>query len=51
MAVSLTMDWSGMTSVSDPKVIEREYPYMIYTLYAGTVMIVGFNILVALMGW
>ena len=51
MAVSLTMDWSGMTSVSDPKVIEREYPYMLYTIYVGIVMIVGFNILVALMGW
>ncbi|MFW9837561.1 MAG: methyltransferase domain-containing protein [Candidatus Thorarchaeota archaeon] len=51
IAVTLTMDWSGMTSVSDPKVIEREYPYMLYTLGAGIVMIVGFNILVALMGW
>jgi cyclopropane fatty-acyl-phospholipid synthase-like methyltransferase len=51
MAISLTMDWSGMTSVSDPKVIEREYPYMIYTLQVGIVMIVGFNILFALMGW
>ena len=51
MAVSLTMDWSGMTSVSDPKVIEREYPYMINMLKVAIVMIVGFNILVALMGW
>jgi hypothetical protein len=51
MAVSLTMDWSGMTSVSDPKVIEREYPYMINLLKVGIVLIVGFNILVALMGW
>ncbi|MFW9982498.1 MAG: hypothetical protein ACFFE3_11345, partial [Candidatus Thorarchaeota archaeon] len=51
IAVTLTMDWSGMTSVSDPKVIEREYPYMIYTLQVGIVMIVGFNILFALMGW
>ncbi|MFW9811556.1 MAG: methyltransferase domain-containing protein [Candidatus Thorarchaeota archaeon] len=51
MAVSLTMDWSGMTSVSDPKVIEREYPYMINLLKVGIVIIVGLNIIVALMGW
>ena len=51
IAVSLTMDWSGMTSISDPKVIEREYPFMLYTLGIGIVLIVGFNILVALMGW
>ncbi|MFW9810493.1 MAG: methyltransferase domain-containing protein [Candidatus Thorarchaeota archaeon] len=51
MAVSLTMDWSGMTSVSDPKVIEREYPYMIYTIFVGIVIIIGFNIIVSLMGW
>ncbi|MFW9805501.1 MAG: methyltransferase domain-containing protein [Candidatus Thorarchaeota archaeon] len=51
IAISLTMDWSGMTSISNPKVIEREYPYMLYTIEVGIVMIVGFNILVALMGW
>ncbi|UCE10066.1 MAG: methyltransferase domain-containing protein [Candidatus Thorarchaeota archaeon] len=51
MVTSLTMDWSGMTTVSDPKVIRREYPYMILTLKIGAAFIIGFNILVALMGW
>ncbi|MFW9846751.1 MAG: hypothetical protein ACFFD6_08390, partial [Candidatus Thorarchaeota archaeon] len=51
MATSLTMDFSGMTSVSDPKVIRREYPNMILTLKAGTAFIVIFNILAVLMGW
>lgn len=51
MATSLTMDWSGMTSVSDPKVIRREYPYMIQTLKVGVVFIVVFNLVVALLGW
>ncbi|MFW9804890.1 MAG: hypothetical protein ACFFFC_19695, partial [Candidatus Thorarchaeota archaeon] len=51
MATSLTMDFSGMTSVSDPKVIRREYPNMILTLKVGIAFIVMFNILVAIMGW
>jgi hypothetical protein len=51
MATSLTMDFSGMTSVSDPKVIRREYPNMILTLKVGVALIAMFNILVALMGW
>jgi cyclopropane fatty-acyl-phospholipid synthase-like methyltransferase len=51
MATSLTMDFSGMTSVSDPKVIRREYPNMILTLKVGIAFIVIFNILVAIMGW
>ncbi len=51
MATSLTMDWSGMTSISDPKVIRREYPYMIQTLKVGIIFIVAFNLVVALMGW
>ncbi|MFX1439422.1 MAG: methyltransferase domain-containing protein [Promethearchaeota archaeon] len=51
MATSLTMDFSGMTSVSDPKVIRQEYPNMILTLKIGMAFIVMFNILVALMGW
>ncbi len=51
LAVSLTMDWSGMTSVSDPKVIRREYPYLIMTLKAGVFFIIAFNLLVTIMGW
>lgn len=51
LAISLTMDWSGMTSVSDPKVIRREYPYLIMTLKAGTVFLVAFNLFVTIMGW
>jgi SAM-dependent methyltransferase len=51
MATSLTMDWSGMTSVSDPKVIRREYPNMITTLKVGAAFIVIFNMLVLFMGW
>lgn len=51
MATSLTMDFSGMTSVSDPKVIRQEYPNMILTLKVGIAFIVMFNILVAIMGW
>ncbi|MFW9943709.1 MAG: methyltransferase domain-containing protein [Candidatus Sifarchaeia archaeon] len=51
LATSLTMDWSGMTSVSDPKVIRREYPYMIQTLKIGTAFIVIFAIVVVIMGW
>lgn len=51
MATSLTMDWSGMTSVSDPKVIRREYPYMITTIKLGVIFIVVFTLLTAIMGW
>ncbi len=51
LAISLTMDWSGMTSVSDPKVIRREYPYMIQVLKFGTVFLVVFSIIVIIMGW
>ncbi|MHA2361897.1 MAG: hypothetical protein ACXAB6_08230, partial [Candidatus Thorarchaeota archaeon] len=51
MATSLTLDWSGMTSVSDPKVIRREYPYMIMTLKISTVFIVLFSVLAIIMGW
>jgi hypothetical protein len=51
MATSLTMDFSGMTSVSDPKVIRREYPNMILTLKTGVALIVMFIILAAFMGW
>ncbi len=51
LAISLTMDWSGMTSVSDPKVIRREYPYLILTLKIGAVFLIGFTLLVTIMGW
>ncbi|MHA2380410.1 MAG: methyltransferase domain-containing protein [Candidatus Thorarchaeota archaeon] len=51
LATSLTMDWSGMTSVSDPKVIRREYPYMMQTLKIGTAFIIVFSIVVVIMGW
>ncbi len=51
MATSLTMDFSGMTSVSDPKVIRREYPYMITTLKTGFLFIIIFNLIVLIMGW
>ncbi len=51
MAISLTLDWSGMTSVSDPKVIRREYPHMISTLKVGSVFVIAFNLLVLIMGW
>ncbi|MHA1934915.1 MAG: methyltransferase domain-containing protein [Candidatus Thorarchaeota archaeon] len=51
MSTSLTLDWSGMTSVSDPKVIRREYPYMIMTLKISTVFIVLFSLIAILMGW
>ena len=51
MAISLTLDWSGMTSVSDPKVIRREYPYMITTLKVGSIFVIAFNILALFMGW
>jgi len=51
LAISLTMDWSGMTSVSDPKVIRREYPYLILELKVGLVFLIIFNIVVVLMGW
>ncbi|MFW9966945.1 MAG: methyltransferase domain-containing protein [Candidatus Thorarchaeota archaeon] len=51
LAVSLTMDWSGMTSVSDPKVIRREYPYLILTLKVGAGFLITFNLLVLFMGW
>ena len=51
LSISLTMDFSGMTSVSDPMTIRREYPYLVRTLIIGVCVIVGFNILVVLMGW
>ena len=51
MATSLTLDWSGMTSVSDPKVIRREYPNMITTLKVGSIFVIAFNIMVLIMGW
>lgn len=51
LAISLTMDWSGMTSVSDPKVIRREYPHLILTLKVGAVFLITFNLLVAIVGW
>ncbi|MHA2027273.1 MAG: methyltransferase domain-containing protein [Candidatus Thorarchaeota archaeon] len=51
LAISLTMDWSGMTSISDPKVIRREFPYLVLTLKVGAVILISFNILVAIIGW
>ncbi len=51
LTTSLTMDWSGMTSVSDPKVIRREYPYLISTLKVGAVFLIAFNLLVVIIGW
>ncbi|NHI89074.1 MAG: methyltransferase domain-containing protein [Candidatus Thorarchaeota archaeon] len=51
LVISLTMDWSGMTSVSDPKVIRREYPYLILTLKTGAMFLVVFNLIVIIMGW
>ncbi len=51
ISTSMTMDWSGMTSVSDPKVIRREYPYLILTLKVGAVFLIAFNLLVIIMGW
>ena len=51
MATSLTLDWSGMTSVSDPKVIRQEYPYMITTLKVGSIFVIAFNIVALIMGW
>ncbi|MHA1951469.1 MAG: methyltransferase domain-containing protein [Candidatus Thorarchaeota archaeon] len=51
LTISLTMDWSGMTSVSDPKVIRREYPYLILTLKVGAVFLIAFNLLAIIMGW
>ncbi len=51
MATSLTLDWSGMTSVSDPKVIRREYPYMITTLKAGSLFVIAFNLLAIVLSW
>ncbi|MFW9907678.1 MAG: methyltransferase domain-containing protein [Candidatus Thorarchaeota archaeon] len=51
MATSLTMDWSGMTSVSDPKVIRREYPYMVTMLKVGGALVVIFNLIMIFLGW
>ncbi|MCK5240426.1 MAG: hypothetical protein KAR33_12790, partial [Candidatus Thorarchaeota archaeon] len=51
MSTSLTLDWSGMTAVSDPKVIRREYPYMITTLKVGSIFVILFNLLVLAIGW
>ncbi|MHA2425170.1 MAG: methyltransferase domain-containing protein [Candidatus Thorarchaeota archaeon] len=51
LATSLTLDWSGMTAVSDPKVIRREYPYMITTLKVGSLFVIAFNLIVFVMGW
>ncbi len=51
LATSMTMDWSGMTSVSDPKVIRREYPYLILTLKVGAVFLIAFNLLIIIIGW
>ena len=51
MATSLTMDWSGMTSVSDPKVIRREYPYMVTMLKVSGALIITFNLLAIILGW
>ncbi|MHA1910017.1 MAG: hypothetical protein ACW98Y_22180, partial [Candidatus Thorarchaeota archaeon] len=51
IATSLTLDWSGMTSVSDPKVIRREYPYMITTLKVGSLFVIVFNLVAIILGW
>jgi hypothetical protein len=51
LSINLTMDWSGMTSISDPKVIRKEYPYMILTLFIGTIFLVSFNILAFIFAW
>jgi cyclopropane fatty-acyl-phospholipid synthase-like methyltransferase len=51
LSTNLTLDWSGMTSISDPKVIRKEYPYMILTLIIGAIFLVTFNILAFLFAW
>ncbi len=51
LSITLTMDFAGMTSVSDPKSIRAEYPYMLLTLILGAAFLVAFNVLVFLFGW
>jgi 2-polyprenyl-3-methyl-5-hydroxy-6-metoxy-1,4-benzoquinol methylase len=51
LSVSLTMDFAGMTPVSDPKVIREEYPFLIRTLQVGSLFIIGFNIIAFILGW
>jgi len=51
LSITLTMDFAGMTPVSDPKVIRQEYPYLIWTLKVGGLFILGFNLLSFILGW
>lgn len=51
LSITLTMDFAGMTPVSDPKVIRQEYPYLIWTLKIGGLFIIGFNIIAFILGW
>lgn len=51
LSIVLTMDFAGMTSVSDPKVIRKEYPAMMLTLIIGAIFLIGFNIMATILGW
>lgn len=51
LSIALTMDFAGMTPVSDPKVIREEYPYLIRTLQIGGLFLIVFNIIAFILGW
>ncbi len=51
LSISLTMDFAGMTPVSDPKVIREEYPYLVRTLQLGGLFLIVFNIIAFILGW
>lgn len=51
LSITLTMDFAGMSSVSDPKVIRMESPLMLVTLIVGSIFIIGFNIIAFVIGW
>ncbi|MHA1770008.1 MAG: methyltransferase domain-containing protein [Candidatus Thorarchaeota archaeon] len=51
LSIAMTLDWSGLTTVSDPKAIRAEYPLLRILLAVGIPLIIGFNIVTFFIGW
>ena len=51
LSIALTLDYSGLTTVSDPKAIRAEFPYLRLLLIFGVPVVVIFNLVAFYLGW
>ncbi len=51
LSIALTLDYSGLTTVSDPKAIRAEYPLLRLLLIVGIPLLIAFNIVALYLGW